>query len=446
MTRDAVTRPAVRPAPRVHEAAGRRFDERHPVAPPGVPVPRVVGPVERAWAGADHDGRRDLLARLRAAGSPVVVDEGGTCTLTWWYEDADARAVVLAVNGLLDHRDVGASELVRLAGSDVWTITYRLPGDWRGSYVLTTHRGDGPAPWRTADDRRTVRLAAMAGGPDPANPRVMGTMHDAAVSVAQGTAAPPHRWWVPGRPSPPAELVLPATAHRRARRVWLHTTPGLPDDREAPLLVVHDGQVWARSVPLAASLDAAVADGALPPLRAVLVDSGTVATRWEELGVPGGTTRFVLDDLLPVLAGRWALPADPTRVVATGASFGGLGALWLVALGGDRVGAALAQSPSLWRFDLRDVLRAAPRHVRVALQAGVHEPEVLRGTRELAAALVADGRSPHVVEVTGGHDWAWWWPGMLDGLTQLLPPDPCAAPAGATRVAGITPPTGPTSR
>src|SRR5690606_32420727 len=107
--------------------------------------------------------------------------------------------------------------------------------------------------------------------------------------------------------------------------------------------VVFDGEVWAERIDLAATLDAAAAHGELPPLRAALVGNGSPDRRWAELGVPAGTVEHVRNELLPTLRARWAIPHG--KVVATGASFGGIAALWLAALAQGDVGAVVAQSP-----------------------------------------------------------------------------------------------------
>lgn len=420
------------PEPRSHHVHGQRFDERKPVAAPGIErVPRVVGEPERAWRAARAGGveatsrrRRDLAARLLAGPSPTIDDSdpaSGECVYTWVVEDACASAVLLSANGVLDVRDLGSSELTRLEGSDLWTLSYRMPRDWRASYVVTAHRGDGLPPWRVAADRRAIRLAAMAGSPDPRNPLRSATMHDTAVSVVEGPAAPAHPWRACPGEQALSVIDFPATPARRAWRVWLYEPPGSSPEDVLPLAVVFDGQVWAQALPLAGSLDAAIRAGALPPVRAVLVDSGDVPTRWEELGVPGGATDFVLRDVLPALRERVGVSDDPTQVVAAGASFGGLAALWLVALGGGQVGAAVAQSPSLWRFDLAGPLLAAPP-ARVELQVGTLEPEMLGACRELRGDLARHGHDTELTVVTGGHDWAWWHPAMVDGLARALRP------------------------
>ena len=73
-------RTAAPPEPRSHHVHGQRFDERKPVAAPGIErVPRVIGEPERAWRQArsgDSEAtarrRRELAARLLAVPSPAA--------------------------------------------------------------------------------------------------------------------------------------------------------------------------------------------------------------------------------------------------------------------------------------------------------------------------------------------------------------------------------------
>jgi Enterochelin esterase and related enzymes len=176
-----------------------------------------------------------------------------------------------------------------------------------------------------------------------------------------------------------------------------------------------------------------------------MVDSHENSRRWDELGVPTAQVDFVLDVLLPHL--RATLPVD-SRGEATfvsGQSFGGLAALWTVALSEGQVGRALAQSPSLWRFDLTDPLLGEPRWRSLRVRSGAFEGAMLDDARALATRLGADPRLADrhldVSGVEGGHDWAWWRQDLLAALEEVSPPTPTdALPSGANHTeTGATP-------
>lgn len=409
-----------------HPAEAGLARRQVPHAPRAQPVPRVQGPIESEWerARGRTGGREAISRRLRALPMPIITEDdppSPTCRYTWVHEDAEASAIVLSANHLVDPDDLSRSELTRLAHSDWWTITYRLPREWRASYVLTPHHGTSEPPWRAATGPRETRLAAMAGEPDPANPRRIATSRGPA-SVVEGPAAPPHPWRGPalGRSLPRRRF--PATAQHRERTVFIYR-PGRPDapPEGLPLLVLFDGEWWSGPIPLAESLDAAIQDGAIAPLCVAMIDSTSTEHRWHELGVPGGTVDFVLDELLPALREEFPISRDPRDVVASGSSLGGLASLWLLARGSGRVGGAIAQSPSLWRDDVTEPLRAASGY-RLEIQAGEYESaEMLPRSERLVLDLVRAGREASLTPVCGGHDWAWWHPGLLAALERMFP-------------------------
>lgn len=338
----------------------------------------------------------------------------GLVDVTFVWNDAEATAVLLWANGLFDDRDVVRNEFTRLPGSDLWTLSLRMPPAWRASYVITPHQGKGDPPWRVATERRAIRLAAMAGRPDPRNPLRSRTMSGAEVSIVELGDAPPN----PHHHAPRGREPRRFDAVDAPGRVWLYEPRVAVTD--APLVILFDGQVWAQQLSLADTLDAAIAAGELPPLYVALVDSVDPDVRWEQLGTPAGTVAWVRDSLIAQLRRQLPVTTDAARTVVSGASFGGLASLWLVALAPELVGAAVAQSSSLWRYDLREPLLAAGPGVRLVLQAGCYEPGILDVNRTLHAALTAAGHDVSLTEVVGGHDWAWWQPGLIEGLRQLL--------------------------
>lgn len=443
---------------------GRAHTERHAHVPGrDHAVPRVTGPLERAWADTFTHGE-PAGARARAALSSVVLarrnplvtddssaDEGAAdptqCLYTWVVEAPGASVVLLWANALFDHRDIAASEFTRLEDSDLWTLTLRLPQSWRASYRIAVWDRDAPPPWRTATGRRDVRRAALgAGAPDPRGTEVIEPKPGMAASVASGPDAPCDPWPAAARASAGREsrggglprgevreLGFPAAGTRGGERVWVyspHASPrtgvGDAEGTTTPLLVLFDGQVWARGLDLPGLLDEAIAAGALPALHVAMVDSHDEARRWDELGVPGGQVDFVLDVLLPRLRGELPVDRSGGRTLVAGQSFGGLAALWTVALGGGSVGHALAQSPSLWRFDPAGALLDEPRWSGLRIRSGTLEGTMLEDAQHLGAQLSADPRlarrTVDVRGVQGGHDWAWWRQDLLAGLAELLGP------------------------
>ncbi|MFT3942783.1 MAG: alpha/beta hydrolase-fold protein [Ancrocorticia sp.] len=441
--------------------------------------------VEKSANVPDHDGDiprvpgvptdvEELLDEV-ALGNLAVADlppnplvsgcgQEGMRDYTWLVEAPEASAVLLWVNGIFNHGELEHSEFERVAGDSLWALTLRLPASWLASYRIAVWEGEGLAPWRAATDRFAVRTAAMQlSSLDPRGGAVIGGSHGPS-SLAAGPEAPAENWHV----EVAAELAsgtvhehtFAATERYGEQRVWVYqpgtiAAPGTADGAEqgtdgaepsvdgaaqgapTPLLILFDGQVWNKALGLPAILDAAIAGGVLPPLHVAMVDSVDMQIRWAELGVPSGQVDFVLDELLDFV--REHYPVSPARdaTVVSGQSFGGLAAVWALALGGDRIGHAIAQSPSLWRFDMADVLREQPDWLSLHLQAGRFEGHMLTDAEALLDSLLegSEGDAPAIDSarptgpssrrvtlepMDGGHDWAWWRPGLLNKLAELL--------------------------
>ncbi|MGO2663254.1 enterochelin esterase domain-containing protein [Mycetocola reblochoni] len=402
----------------------------------------MAAPIAERWEFLGDVARAAVVERLRGVETPILEEDAdGSWLVTFVWSSADARAVVLAANALFDHAHPGLSEFERLAGSDLWVLSYLVPSGWRAGYVITEHSGDGPAPWRAATDRRAARLAAMAGGPDPRNPlRAAQMMSEGEQSVVEVPDAPEHPFASPPFGPAPEEWSVPDAVAGLDRRVWVYRPPAPassplaarvgvavdgarqdpgPGREGTPLLLLFDGQVWATRASLATMLDRAIRAGALPPLHVAMIDSVDPDRRTAELGVSGGINDFVLDTLLPLLRRELPVSAAPEATAVSGQSFGGLAALWLLGRAPETVGAAIAQSPSLWRNDPSPLLldRSAP--YRLVLTAGCFEEEIAEGAAGLAERLLAGGAKVLYRPVTGGHDWAWWSQGLIAGLQEL---------------------------
>lgn len=453
---------------------------RTPVPPPPVAVEVLAGYFERYWATLSTPGRTQFLALLADRDLPLVEPDpdggSGHRAVTFLYRDGDqyrvgdqaapASAVILSANSLVHQDSLAACEFTRVSGTGpasdagvpnavpntgLWALTYRMPSDWEASYRITVHTGNGPAPWRLTTDRRAVRLAADDGGPDPLNRSLGAGMNGSAQSVLRLPDAPAAPWLGPATPLPGAGTGVMGGADfrsapqaagletwtvfdsgaQRSRTVWIYRPPeaGPETGPATPLVLLHDGQVWARYLNLKATLDAAVRAGVVPPVHVAMIDSGDVTLRGQELSGPTGTVDFVARDLLPLLRAGLPVTAEARETVASGASYGGLASLWQLARYPELVGTALAQSPSLWRYDLAGALAAVAcdpgpgsdrERVRIRLQAGIFETSIHEPSTALFEALGPQGADIRLNSITGGHDWAWWNPWLIRGLAELL--------------------------
>ncbi|MGD9695304.1 MAG: enterochelin esterase [Thermoleophilia bacterium] len=410
--------------------------------PPKAPPPRVVASPRMTALGdaVRRDGDRAAAAfwdEVAERGTPLVEPGDGPdariATFLWRDRHGAApgtRAVLLMANKLTDPSVWEASTLERLPGTDVWHRSYLLPADWRATYQLAAD--DGPEPPAEGEGppgpgRRWRGMAALAAA-DPLNSRRFpGRAGGAPLSVAELPDAPALPRPVPaGAPRgtvtrgrlPPAALGAP-------RDAWLYVPAGVPAG-PMPLAVVFDGEDWCGRLDLPAILDGLIAEGAVPPLVAVLPDSVDVATRWRDLTCDAAFERFVVDELIPWAAARAWVTGDPDRTIVAGQSLGGLTALHLL-LSGGRFGAAVVQSASLWWSPDGDAtdggwlgaLAASAAPATVHLEVGSEEWALIDQHRRLRDALRSAGHRVTYGEYSGGHDAICWRSAMAEGLERV---------------------------
>ncbi|MEX0426660.1 enterochelin esterase domain-containing protein [Nocardioides sp. DS6] len=389
---------------------------RPPKPPRPEPVPRVRSCLIDRLAPEDVPMFWDRIAQhlplVEAVESSAPGEGPGEVVVTFCWRDRDAEQVLLFANRLTDETQLADTLLERHGDTDLWHASFRMRADWRASYAFLIKRPGEPAPW-VGDGHVGLRAALDRGLPDPRNPDSCENRAGTRQSVVSLPDAPEQRWLS-------RRLDVPAGAVVRhegpdGREVWLYDPADVPADVPLPLVVALDGEVWTSRQSLPTTLDNLIADGMIPPVRAVLPSSGDRETRWAELGNDGGST-YVADELVP-----WTrtLRAVEERVVVVGQSLGGLTALRVGLARPDVVRGVASQSASLWLDDLAELVRAGV-DTRIHLAWGLQEWVLDAPHRALADQLVEAGIDVEAAPVNGGHDYAWWRGTVADGLRALL--------------------------
>lgn len=402
-----VPRPAPAPlanSPRIAELTARLDHAR-------AGGPEALGAaVDGFWEGPG--ARSPLFEPVLGCGDERIV--------TFLWRDDDAAEVLLFVNRLTDERNLSDSLMRRIPGTDIWHLSYRMGWDWRASYSYLT-RGPGElAPWRDGDDQVAVRRVLDRGRADPRNPAINRNRAGVVQSVVEAPGAPPQPWLVRRDDIPHGAVTR--IEGPGGRTLWTYLAPG-DHDRPLPLLIVLDGDVWTSAQDLPNTLDNLIAARLVPPLAAVLVDSGGREQRWADLDRDSRFEDYLAHDLLDWAREALPISRHPAEVVVAGQSLGGLTALKTVLRHAGRIGVALSQSASLWQQDLGAGLAGRDLSgVRAYLEVGTQEWVLLEPNRELAGSLREAGAMVDLVEYNGGHDYACWRGGIADGLRELLGP------------------------
>lgn len=220
-----------------------------------------------------------------------------------------------------------------------------------------------------------------------------------------------------------ASLHLPARAVGTFGAAWL-TLPARTDR----LLVAFDGETW-RKLELARLLATAS-----PTTALLLIDSGDFEQRGAYLPHPRHAARAVEDAVADARAAGLPEHVDPAETIVSGQSYGGLAAGAVVTGYPSIARSAIVQSGSFWfRADavVRETLDGTPGDVlsglagrdltgqRLVVQYGSNEKDLAGYGRTFVRATRERGASAVERQYAGGHDYAWWRTGLLEGLDAL---------------------------
>jgi len=355
--------------------------------------------------------------------SPLVEElEDGRCRVTVAYRD-DAANDIWVIGGL-----AGADPTdrrMRSAGDGWWERSYVLESDVRTGYWFTTALVPSGVGELIADPLNPRGHVYPANPDDPED-------EDVTLSLIELSGAMPFRWSVPDREVPQGEVAthrVSSTELGNERQVFTYTPAGYDPGVTYPLVVCFDGWAYVQAayVPLPTVLDNLIAEGAIPPVVAVLPDSLDSATRGRELNLHEPFVEFLAETLLPWAHDRLAFDDDPARTLVAGSSLGGLTAAFCGARRPDLFGLVLSQSGAFQRGLPEEFARTDRLPLRFALDVGVLETTpferfaaLYHANLHLRDVLVAKGYDVSFREFPGGHDYLWWRETIADGLITLL--------------------------
>ncbi|MBT0769577.1 DUF3327 domain-containing protein [Kineosporia sp. J2-2] len=371
-----------------------------------------------------------LAHRVAAEGAPLIdPDPHGDpahrrATFVWNERGTRPGSVILHANKFTDYDDPASCALEPVPGTGLWAAAFRVPAGWRSSYRI------GPLP-QTLDrlgelgTGRAARAALLRHA--QADPHARAGMRDhqdgSLWSVAEMPRAPGQTWVDAAAPGFLAELTVGGTP------VWVHAT-GAP---VGAILVLLDGDLWARRHPVTPTLDELTRRNLLPGLLTVLVGPSG-AGRAADLTANEAYPHRLADEVLPAVLdhervrGLGVRPSPGTTAVA-GQSLGGLAAVHAAWRRPEVFGNVLAQSGSFWVQGAQDgempwmhrqLEVPADGPVRFRFQVGTMEWGMPAITRDLCDRLRRKGYDARLEEFCGGHDRACWRGGLGAGLVDLL--------------------------
>jgi len=258
--------------------------------------------------------------------------------------------------------------------------------------------------------------------------------------LSSRTHASSPQFWLTPRPGVAAGKVelyrRRSTTLQNERSVWVYTPPGYSrSGTPTSLLVLLDGGTYLQHIPTPTILDNLLAEGRIPPLIAILVDSLDGATRDVELPCHQPFVEFLTAELLPWAHAGYHVTADPAQTIIGGSSYGALAATFAAFIHPDRFGKVLAQSGSFWwrppgdvehEWLARQFVEHDPLPIELYLDVGRLEararirPNQLIANRHMRDILRAKGYRVHYAEHDGKHDYAAWRNSFANGLQALV--------------------------
>ncbi len=425
-----------------------RVLERLPAAEAAAAAPEADRWVSPLIAAARRDGSPAAVWKaVEQSGAPLIelpADDPQHALVTFVHRDTPGTRTVQVDLFPFSWVDRDAWRMRRLAATDLWYVTVRLPRAARFQYTLRRNPmgATGLFP-STAEEARQVLWGAPEA--DALNPR--GYQGASLVELPDAPAQP----WIEPRPGVPAGTVekfaIASQALGNEREIALYRPAARA--QSYPVLIVMDGPAYQSLVPVPVILDNLIHAGKIPPTVAVFVPNVSTETRYRELGCSAEFGTFLAEELLPAV--RAKVPGAEGRAVIAGSSRAGLMAV-CAALQRPRVfSRILAQSGILWwdpsmnyfaeepgkfKTDLKarsnwaagEFARLPRMDLRIHLEAGLFEASpadqgnrgILEANRHLHDVLRAKGYAVRYVEFAGGHDYLNWRGTFGDALVFLM--------------------------
>ena len=306
-----------------------------------------------------------------------------------------------------------------LPGTDLWATTIELPKGSRIEYKFEVVRGS----------HKELIL-------DPLNKVVA---HDpfGANSVCQASGYVRPRWTLHdpvAREGTLHTVQMESEVFKTAREIQVYLPATFRENRRYPLLIVHDGIDYLRYASLKVVLDNLIHRKEIPSIVVALIQS---PDRLKEYGGDDRHASFLVNDLLPFMAGRYPLVDTADTRYLMGASFGGVASLHAAWRFPEHFGALLLQSGSFAFSDLgrhrrgpvfdpvvrfMNEFREDPGRPaeRIFMSCGVYE-SLIYENRSLVPHLQGKGVELRFEEARDAHNWENWRDRLRLGLSWLMP-------------------------
>jgi enterochelin esterase-like enzyme len=404
---------------------------------------KVPWPYDNGYAATLTRAHRHSESSLSLGQTPLIArhDNGG-----WFVSFAthlpkkDVDHVALC--GPIVLSDIRSYQLSRVPGTDVWHITLLLPPKTRTAYNFTVN--GSLASWDEVDDWKNHMSSWICDSRNPnrfevpfneLTPETTPSCH--SICATPDTTTP---FWAVDRPDVPKgrvdRYVFRSRLLKDSRRLYAYTPRSIAKSDGCWLLVAFDGWRAVNVTHLPTVLDNLIHMGEIPPVCAVLIDSGRPEMRARDLTGSEEFNVFFTSEIVPWAAEKWAGRAfKPGTTIVTGMSAGGKAAAFAALRHPEVFGNAICQSAAVafpspgrapgWLLD--EYAAQPPSTTRFAVDVGLLEIDqigdfesLLVANRHLSEILDAAGCPLRYSELACGHDEIVFGETVADDLQFIL--------------------------
>jgi enterochelin esterase-like enzyme len=395
----------------------------------GLDSPRLAA-LAKEW-DAGNKGALDTFWKSVEGKTPLVEDIDGDKEKVFvtflWRGDTETKKVLLQ-GGLPSSGD---KTLSRLADSDLWYRTERIPKDSRSTYSFQL---DG-----TLSGPQQQHFSATM--PDPLNSRAFG---GGSFFELPDAPAQPYITELPSTPKGTlARLKIKSAILNEERDYGLYTPAGFnPNGKPYGLLVLFDGEDSGNGadnlIPTPVILDNLIAQRKIPPTVLLLVNFVSQPWRSRDLACSQPFSDFLAKELLGEVRRNYNISTDPAHIIVGGKSFGGLEAACTGLMHPEAFGNILSMSGSYWYVPdwqkafsslylsdtgwiIQEYAKSPKLPLRFYMEVGRFESAAnqLATNRHLRDVLQLKGYPVTYSEFDGGHDALCWRGSLANGLISL---------------------------
>lgn len=224
----------------------------------------------------------------------------------------------------------GHAHLSKLSGSNIWFKTYDVPQSSRFSYRLAPN-----VPQLDEDNWQEQRRAVLATTqPDPLNHSSLFSQNDdlfgAASTITLSKAPSDHDTQDLGNPKGKvSDYIFKSQELKNKRKISIYQPNSIYSIADnAPVLILFDSDAYLSKVPTPTILDNLIAEGKVPPMRMVFINTPVPSMREKELTPNQTYSDFMANEFKPWLCKAHSICPAAKDTILSGSSYGGLSSMY----------------------------------------------------------------------------------------------------------------------